>query len=137
MRHGLLWIVVPLLLSACQRDQATVALGTLEWDRVELVSVAAEPITIMSVHEGEQVAAGASILEQRGDRAEAELAVATADLDRVREQLAEQQAGARTEQKREAAPCKPAASPWRCRPARCARVCPSAMTCAFRSFTAR
>lgn len=103
MRHGLLWIVVPLLLSACQRDQATVALGTLEWDRVELVSVAAEPITIMSVHEGEQVAAGASILEQRGDRAEAELAVATADLDRVREQLAEQQAGARTEQKREAA----------------------------------
>ncbi|MBK7043995.1 MAG: hemolysin secretion protein D [Rhodanobacteraceae bacterium] len=103
MRPTALWLLLPLLLAACQHDQTTIALGTLEWDRVELVSVAAEPITAISVHEGEQVIAGALILEQRGDRAEAELAVAAADLDRVREQLAEQRAGARPEQKREVA----------------------------------
>jgi len=61
----------------------------------------AEPVTAIAVREGDQVAAGALVLEQRGDRADAELAAATADLERTRLILAEQEAGARPEQKRE------------------------------------
>lgn len=89
------------LLAGCRADQAPPALGTLEWDRVELVSVAAEPLTAIRVHEGDVVVPGTLLIEQRADRAEAELAATAAELERARLWLAELQAGARPEQKRE------------------------------------
>jgi HlyD family secretion protein len=89
------------LLVGCRQDTPAVTLGTLEWDRVELVATAAEPVTTISVKEGDRVVAGQLILEQRADRADAELAAATAELERVRALLGEQVAGARPEQKRE------------------------------------
>lgn len=103
LRLALPVLVTFLVVSGCRREQAPQVLGTLEWDRVELVSVAAEPVVAIHVHEGDSVRAGQPILDQRGDRAEAELAVATAELERSRQLLAEQQAGARPEQKRESA----------------------------------
>jgi HlyD family secretion protein len=91
------------LLVGCRSQEPPQTLGTLEWDRVELVSVAAEPVVAIHVHEGDGVNAGQPVLDQRGDRADAELAVAAAELERSRQLLAEQQAGARSEQKREVA----------------------------------
>ncbi len=96
-------LIALLLLAGCRVQEPPPVLGTLEWDRVELVSVAAEPVVAIHVHEGDGVNAGQPVLDQRGDRAEAELAVATAELERSRQLLAEQQAGARPEQKREVA----------------------------------
>ena len=103
MRPLLPCLLVALALTACRSAPGDVALGTIEWDRVELVATAAEPITAIAVREGDSVAQNDLVLEQRADRAEAELAGAEAELERTRQLLAEQQAGARPEQKREAA----------------------------------
>jgi HlyD family secretion protein len=95
-------LILLLALAGCGRESTPQALGTLEWDRVELVSVAAEPVTAIAVKEGDTLAAGQLVLEQRGDRAEADLAAVAAELERMQQLLAEQEAGARPEQKREA-----------------------------------
>ena len=57
------------LLVGCRSQEPPPVLGTLEWDRVELVSVAAEPVMAIHVHEGDGVNAGQPVLDQRGDRA--------------------------------------------------------------------
>lgn len=103
MRMILSCLLAALALAGCRDVEPDAALGTVEWDRVELVATAAEPITALAVREGDTVAQGQLVFEQRADRAEAELAAAAAELERTRQWLAEQQAGARPEQKREAA----------------------------------
>ena len=103
MRKILPCLLAALGLAGCRNAEPDTALGTVEWDRVELVATVAEPITAIAVREGDPVAAGALVFEQRADRAEAELAAAEAELERTRQLLAEQQAGPRPEQKREAA----------------------------------
>jgi HlyD family secretion protein len=103
MRITLPCLLAALALAGCRGAESDAALGTVEWDRVELVATAAEPITALAVREGDAVAQGQIVFEQRADRAEAELAAAAAELERTRQLLAEQQAGARPEQKREAA----------------------------------
>lgn len=103
MRNRLLCCFALLLVAACHKEPADVAFGTIEWDRVELVATASEPITAIVVREGDLIAANDIVLEQRADRAEAEHAAALSELERFRQLLAEQQAGARPQQKREAA----------------------------------
>lgn len=103
MRKLLLFLLTLLMLAGCRNTPTDTALGTIEWDRVELVATAAEPITAIAVREGDPVAPNDLVLEQRADRAEADLAAAEAELERMRQVLAEQQAGARAEQKREVA----------------------------------
>lgn len=89
---GLLW-----LLAACSKPQPQV-LGTLEWDRISVPAPVAERIVRIDVREGQQVAAGAALLQLETVRNQAQLDVARAQLQQSRDALAELQAGPRAEQ---------------------------------------
>ncbi|HET9485522.1 MAG TPA: HlyD family efflux transporter periplasmic adaptor subunit [Xanthomonadales bacterium] len=102
MSRSILVMLAAALLAGCAADDAPVALGTLEWDRVELVAEAAEPIVEIAVREGDAVAAGALIARLDDARLQAEAAAAGAEADRLRAVLAEQRAGARSEELDEA-----------------------------------
>ena len=66
-----------LVLAACRAD-APQALGTLEWDRVTLPSPVVEKIVRIDVREGEQVAAGAPLLQLELTRTQSHLHAAQA-----------------------------------------------------------
>ncbi|MBN8769736.1 MAG: HlyD family efflux transporter periplasmic adaptor subunit [Stenotrophomonas nitritireducens] len=55
-------LLLALALAGCSR-QAPQALGTLEWDRVTVPAPVSERIVRIDVREGEQVAAGASLMQ--------------------------------------------------------------------------
>ena len=85
-----------LLLAGCKADVPQ-ALGTLEWDRVTLPSPVAEKIVRIDVREGQQVAAGAPLLQLELTRTQSQLAAAQAQATQSREALAELRAGPRRE----------------------------------------
>lgn len=85
-----------LMLAGCAAD-APEALGTLEWDRVTLPSPVAEKIVRVDVREGQQVAAGAPLLQLELTRTQSQLAAAQAQAEQSREALAELRAGPRRE----------------------------------------
>jgi HlyD family secretion protein len=85
-----------LLIAGCARDVPQ-ALGTLEWDRVTLPSPVAEKIMRIDVREGQQVAAGAPLLQLELTRTQSQLAAAQAQATQSREALAELRAGPRSE----------------------------------------
>ena len=85
-----------LLMAGCARDVPQ-ALGTLEWDRVTLPSPVAEKIMRIDVREGQQVAAGAPLLQLELTRTQSQLAAAQALATESREALAELRAGPRVE----------------------------------------
>lgn len=89
--------LLALLLAACGGTTPPVALGTLEWDRVELVAETSEPVLEIAVREGDAVDAGAVLLRLDDRRARADLAQADAELARLDALLAEQRNGARPE----------------------------------------
>ncbi|KRA53336.1 hemolysin secretion protein D [Pseudoxanthomonas sp. Root65] len=88
--------VALILLTGCKAD-APRALGTLEWDRVTLPSPVAEKIVRIDVREGQQVAAGAPLLQLELARTQSQLAAAQAQATQSREALAELRAGPRGE----------------------------------------
>jgi len=90
-----------LWLAACA-PKPPEALGTLEYDRITVPAPVAEKIVAIHVHEGEQVKAGAPLLALDRTRVEAETQAAAAEAQRQREALAELEAGARSEQVRQA-----------------------------------
>ena len=47
-----LLLALPVLLLACESRRGDQALGTLEWDRIELVATAAEPVVSIDVAGG-------------------------------------------------------------------------------------
>ncbi len=100
-RARFLWLSVGLLLAACAK-QPPQALGTLEYDRITLPAPVAEKIVAIHVREGEQVAAGTHLLALDRVRVEAETEAAQAEAQRQRDVLAELEAGARSEQVRQA-----------------------------------
>lgn len=85
-----------LALTACQPAPPQ-ALGTLEWDRVTLPAPVAERIVRIDVREGQQVAAGAPLLQLELASQAAQLAAAQAQAQQSREVLAELEAGPRQE----------------------------------------
>jgi len=85
-----------IVLAGCKAD-APQALGTLEWDRVTLPSPVAEKIVRIDVREGQQVAAGAPLLQLELTRTRSQLAAAQAQAAQSREALAELRAGPRPE----------------------------------------
>lgn len=89
--------VVSALLSACASQAPPPLLGTLEWDRIAVQAEAAEPVVAIAVKEGDQVDAGALLLQLDPRRAEAQLAQARAELARAQAAQAELQHGARSE----------------------------------------
>jgi len=78
-------------------DKAPHALGTLEWDRITLPAPAAEKITRIDVREGQQVAAGAPLLQLELTRTQSQLASSQAQAQQSREVLDELRAGPRRE----------------------------------------
>lgn len=74
------------------------ALGTLEWDRVSLPSPVAEKIVRIDVREGQQVAAGAALLQLELTRTQSQLAAVQAQAQQSRDALSEREAGPRSEE---------------------------------------
>ena len=98
MRTDLRWALAlaPLLIVGCA-DKTPRALGTLEWDRITLPAPAAEKITRIDVREGQQVVAGAPLLQLELTRTQSQLASSQAQAQQSREVLDELRAGPRRE----------------------------------------
>lgn len=89
---------VSTLLCACGLSNSDpIALGTLEWDRVELLTEVTEPVTAIYGTEGKQVASGQAILQLDARRTEARLQQARAAQQQAAARLAELQRGPRQE----------------------------------------
>ena len=87
-----------LVLSACAgEEERGVLLGTLEWDRIELVAEASEPVTQITVREGDAVETGKLMVALDARRAELDLALARAEHARLLALRDEQLHGARPE----------------------------------------
>lgn len=95
------WLALGLLLASCGH-RPTQALGTLEYDRITLPAPVAERIVTIDVREGQQVTAGTRLLTLDRTRTAAETDAAQAEAQRQRDTLAELEAGARSEQIRQA-----------------------------------
>lgn len=90
-------VLCVLALSAC-KDSAPQVLGTLEWDRITLPAPVAERIVRIDVREGQQVAAGASLMQLELTRTRSQFAAVQAQAQQSREALAELEAGPRSEE---------------------------------------
>ncbi|MBS0465414.1 MAG: HlyD family efflux transporter periplasmic adaptor subunit [Proteobacteria bacterium] len=89
-------LVTTLLLAACAPRSPQVS-GTLEWDRITLPAPISERIAQVSVHEGDMVAAGATVLTLETTRTQARLDAAKAQLAGAQEALKKLRVGARSE----------------------------------------
>lgn len=90
-------ILMLLVLAGCNDTDEYPVVGTLERDRIALAAELAEPVAAIHVREGQQVEAGAVLIEQDTRRAEAELARLEAAADRARRRLDELLRGPRQE----------------------------------------
>ena len=100
MENRKAWVLLVLcvsVLSAC-RDSPPQVLGTLEWDRITLPAPVAEKIVRIDVREGQQVEAGAPLLQLELTRTRSQLVAMQAQAEQSREALAELEAGPRSEQ---------------------------------------
>ena len=97
-------ILLPLFftLAACDREEDTYMVGTLERDRIDLVVESNEPIITIQARDGQEVEAGDLILEQDPERAAARLAQQVGLRNQAAARLAELQRGPREESIREA-----------------------------------
>jgi len=98
---GSIVLLMAVVLTACQHEEVTDLVGTLERDRIELKFESYEPITAIHVQDGQQVMTGDLVLEQDSSRAEARLAQQTALRDQAQARLAELERGPRQEAIRE------------------------------------
>ena len=87
------------LLAGCVQSTPT-ALGTLEWDRITVPAPAAEVIATVEVREGQQVKAGAVLMQLDPARGDAQFAAAQADTARAQAQLEELKIGPRQSRSR-------------------------------------
>lgn len=94
-------VIMFLVVAACT-PQAPRALGTLEYDRITLPAPSAERIVSIEVREGQQVAAGSVLMTLETTRVAAQTAASQAQARQQREALAELEAGARSQQIRQA-----------------------------------
>lgn len=100
-KTGLLPVLL-LALAACEKNDDTYMVGTLERDRVEVSVESNEPIIAIHVTDGQMLKAGDLILEQDPARLERLLAQQIALRDQTAARLAELVRGPRTETIREA-----------------------------------
>lgn len=96
IQHVVTALVTTLLLAACAPTPPHV-LGTLEWDRITLPAPISERIAQVSVREGDEVAAGATVLTLETTRTQARLDAANAQLASVQEVVKKLRVGARSE----------------------------------------
>jgi HlyD family secretion protein len=97
LRHCLLPLALTGLLTACQPQVPTIALGTLERDRVLLTATASEIIRALPVAQGSQVVEGALLARLDDRRQQAVLARARAQEAQARAALARMTNGERPE----------------------------------------
>jgi HlyD family secretion protein len=90
------------VVAGCDSRTAEFMVGTLERDRIELKVEIAEPIVAIHVADGARIEAGAAVLDQDPDRANARLAQQQAERDQAAARLAELRRGPREETIREA-----------------------------------
>ena len=90
------------MLSACDNNEETFMVGTLERDRVEISVESNEPIIAIHVTDGQMLSAGDLILEQDPARLKNLLAQQTSQRDQAAARLAELERGPREETIREA-----------------------------------
>ena len=95
-------IMLAVTLTACNKEEVTYMVGTLERDRIDLVVESNEPIISIQVQDGQDVAVGDLILEQDPERAAARLAQQVGLRNQAAARLAELQRGPREELIREA-----------------------------------
>lgn len=101
--RGCALLVIALLGSGCTRDTPEPrAVGFLEWERIELVADASEPIVAMPVAEGDEVAAGDLVVGLDSARIEVQIDAATATRDEAQARLDEVERGPRPERIAEA-----------------------------------
>jgi HlyD family secretion protein len=97
----LLTFISVLIISACDRHEATYMTGTLERDRVELKVESNEPIVSIHIKDGQRVSPGDLVLIQDSSRAEARLARFSGLRDQAAARLDELKRGPREESIRE------------------------------------
>ena len=85
------------LATGCGKNSDPYIVGTLEWERVELVADAAEPIIEIAVHEGDRVSKDQALLRLDARRAQAQLDQAHAARNQAAARLAELVRGTRAE----------------------------------------
>lgn len=91
-------LLVPPLLAACDsRPPENQAVGTLEWDRVELIAEISEPIVELPAHEGDQVEPGRVLVRLDPARRQALTDQARAARDQAAARLRELERGPRPE----------------------------------------
>ena len=83
--------------AGCAGDRDAPLLGSLEWDRVEVLAELAEPVVRWAVAEGDRVHTGDVLLELDTTRQRARVAPARANLAEAEARLAELAHGARAE----------------------------------------
>ncbi len=97
VRPGLCLLLAALVgLAGCTREPEA-ALGTLEWDRITVPAPAAETIASIQVREGQQVAAGAPLMQLETTRTAAQLAALQAQTAQAGQALLELEHGPRRE----------------------------------------
>jgi HlyD family secretion protein len=94
----ILFLLASLLLGGCNnRSEDAPAVGTLEWDRIEVATQIAEPIMAWEALEGHPVMMGQVLLRLDDARARASLAAAEAARAQAAARLAELERGTRPE----------------------------------------
>lgn len=102
IKHFLFINVLALSLCACSSRELPYAVGSLEWDRIELVAEASEPIIGILAREGDMLEAGQAILQLDTAQVQAQLDEARAFHEQAAARLAELQRGPRSERIKEA-----------------------------------
>jgi HlyD family secretion protein len=97
---SLRWLacLLGVLVAGCDKPPPQQAVGTLEWDRVELVAESAEPIIEIAASEGDQLQQGDLILRLDASRLQAQLDEAKAARAEAAARLAAAERGPRSEQ---------------------------------------
>lgn len=96
-KHFLTFSWAALFLVSCSDPGASIAVGTLERDRIELASEAFEPVVEIRVREGDEVSKGEVLLRLDGERATIRLGSAEAERDAAAAFVAELEEGPRGE----------------------------------------
>lgn len=95
--QAIIFVIFSAITAGCGNNAAPHMVGTLEWQRIELVADAAEPIVEIAVHEGERVSKGQEILHLDPRRAVAQLDLARGARNQAAARLAELARGTRAE----------------------------------------
>jgi HlyD family secretion protein len=98
-----LFLLILFYLTGCQSEQDQPRLvGTLEWDRIELIAERSEPIVNIPVQEGDWVESGQVLVQLNSTRALARLQEVHASRDQAMARLQELEQGPRQERMMEA-----------------------------------